>query len=715
MRNGATIAVIIPALNEEQSIGEVVKAIPKWVDDIIVVDNGSMDRTVEVALAGGARVAHEPRRGYGSACLTGIASLKEPNIVVFLDGDYSDYPDEMGLLVDPIIEGRLDMVVGSRVLGARQPGALTPQARFGNWLACALMRLFWKAQYTDLGPFRAISCDALASLNMRDKDYGWTIEMQIKAIRRGLRIEEAPVSYRKRIGKSKVSGTVRGVFFAGKKILGTIFRSAIRSSLCEAQFSPWQEVILFSRYPEPGKTKTRLIPSLGPDKAARLQYLMTEHALRRINEFSQSNTAHVEIRFDGGSRALMKSAFGAGPTYLPQGDGDLGFRMARAFAEAFRIGMKRVVIIGSDCPQITSRILEEAFHSLLTYDIVLGPATDGGYYLIGLKRYAPTLFIDIPWGTDQVLAITMEQADQAGLSITLLEELSDIDRPEDMEVWEKAVQENYGRSWDELDTNLSKKSIFSVKHATDRNSTPMNLSEIPIDRADSTNCELISVIIPTLNEEAYIPATLLRALQVPNVELVVIDGGSADRTTTYARNLGAQVITSTRGRAAQMNEGAKVAQGDILLFLHADTLLPDGWADRIREVLALPDIACGAFEFRLDAMFPGSRVIERLTNLRSYLFHMPYGDQAIFVKSDLFHKIGGYPNLPIMEDFELVRRLRNLGNVGIAPFPAMTSARRWRQVGACKTTLVNQLVIVAYMAGLSPNFTARLRNWAQGS
>lgn len=226
MKDNHKIAVIIPALNEERSIGKVIGEIPPWVDDIVVVDNGSSDQTGEVARAAGARVLQEPERGYGAACLTGIAALREPDIVVFLDGDYSDYPQEMTALVEPIIADQADMVIGSRVLGEREKGALSPQQIFGNWLACRLIRWFWKADFTDLGPFRAIRYSTLQSLNMRDRNYGWTVEMQIKAAQRGLRSREVPVRYRKRIGKSKVSGTVRGVISAGAKILWVIFLSA---------------------------------------------------------------------------------------------------------------------------------------------------------------------------------------------------------------------------------------------------------------------------------------------------------------------------------------------------------------------------------------------------------------------------------------------------------------------------------------------------------
>jgi glycosyltransferase involved in cell wall biosynthesis len=229
VRKDSKVAVIIPALNEEAAIGGVVAAIPAWVDDIVVVDNGSTDATAAIARDRGARVIREPQRGYGAACLAGLAALTDPDIIVFMDGDGSDVPSEMALLVDPIIKNQADLVIGSRVLGAREPGALTPQARFGNWLACRLIHLFWGQRYTDLGPFRAIRRQALAGLDMQDRNYGWTVEMQVKAVRHGLRVAEAPVSYRRRIGASKISGTVRGVLGAGTKILYIIFREAFFS------------------------------------------------------------------------------------------------------------------------------------------------------------------------------------------------------------------------------------------------------------------------------------------------------------------------------------------------------------------------------------------------------------------------------------------------------------------------------------------------------
>ena len=223
MRDGAVIAVVIPVLNEEQAIGKVLAAVPRWVDDVVVVDNGSTDGTARVVRTCGARLVAEPVRGYGAACQAGIRALRASDVVVFIDGDFSDRPEEMERLVDPIVGGRADLVIGSRVSGRSEAGALSEQQRFGNWLACRLMRWFWDARYTDLGPFRAIGRAALERLGMSDRGFGWTVEMQIKGLRSGLRVQEVPVSYRRRIGVSKISGTFRGAVQAGFKIVFVIF------------------------------------------------------------------------------------------------------------------------------------------------------------------------------------------------------------------------------------------------------------------------------------------------------------------------------------------------------------------------------------------------------------------------------------------------------------------------------------------------------------
>lgn len=230
MLNGRSIAVIIPALNEEASIGLVLDELPSCVDRVVVVDNGSTDNTAAIAANHGAVVVLEPQRGYGAACLRGIAELAvhPPDVVLFCDADRSDHPQDAEFVAACVAAGEADMCIGSRVLGQRERGALTPQQIFGNWLATTLIRLRWGAHFTDLGPLRAVTWSYLTAMQMEDRTWGWTVEMQIKAARDGATVAEIPVRYRRRIGQSKISGTVLGSIKAGVKILATIGRYALR-------------------------------------------------------------------------------------------------------------------------------------------------------------------------------------------------------------------------------------------------------------------------------------------------------------------------------------------------------------------------------------------------------------------------------------------------------------------------------------------------------
>lgn len=226
------IKVIIPAFNEENSIAKVIKDIPKVVDEIIVVNNNSTDDTAKNAKNAGATVLNESKKGYGFACLKGIDyianQINKPSIVVFLDGDYSDFPEQLHEIIKPIIEENIDFVVGARVKNLREIGSMTPQQIFGNWLATSLMSVIYGSKFTDLGPFRAIKFDKLLALKMKDKTYGWTVEMQLKVLKQKMSYKEIPVKYRNRIGISKVSGTVKGSIFAGAKILGWVFKYSFK-------------------------------------------------------------------------------------------------------------------------------------------------------------------------------------------------------------------------------------------------------------------------------------------------------------------------------------------------------------------------------------------------------------------------------------------------------------------------------------------------------
>ncbi len=223
------VKVIIPAFNEENGVGQVIHEIPKEiVSEVIVVNNASTDQTEQIAREAGATVLREPTPGYGNACLKGIDYLRKsdtpPDIVVFLDADHSDFPAEMHSLIKPIVENQADLVIGSRALGQKEKGSMTPQQIFGNWLATRLLKLFYNVTFTDLGPFRAIKFASLLELDMQDKTYGWTVEMQLKAAKKKMKCVEVPVGYRRRIGFSKISGTVKGTIMAGYKIITTIFK-----------------------------------------------------------------------------------------------------------------------------------------------------------------------------------------------------------------------------------------------------------------------------------------------------------------------------------------------------------------------------------------------------------------------------------------------------------------------------------------------------------
>ena len=226
------IKVIIPAYNEQDSIANVIRDIPKIVDEVVVISNNSTDNTEMNAKNAGATVLSENKKGYGFACLKGMHYISKqaikPDIVVFLDGDYSDYPEQLTEIIRPILKDNIDFVVGARVKELRETGSMTPQQVFGNWLATSLMKLFFGAKFTDLGPFRAIKYNQLLSLKMQDKTYGWTVEMQLKALKQKLTYIEIPLKYRNRIGVSKVSGTVKGSIFAGIKILGWIFKYSFK-------------------------------------------------------------------------------------------------------------------------------------------------------------------------------------------------------------------------------------------------------------------------------------------------------------------------------------------------------------------------------------------------------------------------------------------------------------------------------------------------------
>jgi len=422
-------------------------------------------------------------------------------------------------------------------------------------------------------------------------------------------------------------------------------------------------LIIFGRYPVPEQTKTRLIPDLGQTGAAELQRQLTEKAIATARAFTQGRGIDLDFHFEGGNTKKMFQWLGSGIIFSQQESGDLGERMHAAFFKAFKSNLQRVVLVGTDIPGLSIDLLHKAFESMTMHDVVMGPATDGGYWLIGMKRPF-NLFQNIDWGTENVFAQTIALTKKEGLRVCLLDPLTDIDTKEDLK-------------------KLSSDFIHKKPY--------------------------ISIIIPTLNEEDIIESTIHRA-QNRDAEIIVVDGGSTDSTVARAARTGAQVVTVSGGRANQQNRGAELAAGRVLLFLHADTYLPEGYIEHIFEAMMDPMTATGAFRFKTDFKNPFMKAIEFVTNIRSIYFKMPYGDQGLFIRKSLFESVGGFSDILIMEDFEFIRRIKKKGKIITLPVSVITSGRRWLSLGLLKTTIINQIVIAAYFMGVSP---ARIALWYQ--
>jgi len=433
-----------------------------------------------------------------------------------------------------------------------------------------------------------------------------------------------------------------------------------------------RRLILFTRYPVPGSTKTRLIPALGPEGAADLQRQMTEHTMKTGRSVA-GEQVELQVRFEGADPGSMVQWLGEDLLYAPQGEGDLGERMRRAFNSSFGEGFEKVLVAGTDCPSMGPGDVLEAFDLLENNPLVLGPATDGGYYLIGMCSDSPSwiydlIFSGIPWGTARVFNSTMNVLAETGLDVGLLDEKADVDEPEDLVHWEGEIRaKGEGRR---AEADLS-----------------------------------ISVIIPTFNEGKRIEE-LLGWLKTADVEIIVADGGSTDRTVALCDLAGIKTVRSSGGRAVQMNAGASAASGNVLLFLHADTRLPEGFEDRVKDII-LGGSSAGAFLFGTDSEKASMNVIENGAHFRSYRLGIVFGDQAIFATREAFYRAGAYPLQPIMEDYELWKRLGRVGKRSIIPLPAITSARKWHQHGVWRTTLVNQAVMWLYLLGVNPERLAR--------
>jgi rSAM/selenodomain-associated transferase 2/rSAM/selenodomain-associated transferase 1 len=402
---------------------------------------------------------------------------------------------------------------------------------------------------------------------------------------------------------------------------------------------------------------------------------LAEHAAAVARQAGARAGVRVTVCFTGAPLEDFRSWLGCDFAYEPQPPGDIGVRMHQAFAAAFRRQPKRVVGFGADVPGLSPDLLHQAFAGLRAHDVVLGPALDGGYYLIGMKRYRPELFVGIDWGTGRACDQTRAAIARQGLSLAELPTLSDVDLPEDTAALRSDPR--FADVW--------------------------------------TARPLISVIIPARNEAAALGQTLERVQRADGIEIILADGGSRDATRAIAEQAGATVLEIAGGRAAQQNAGAAAAGGRHLLFLHADTLPPDGYAELIRRTLDNPTAVAGAFRFRTDGSGAAMRLVEWGANVRSGVFHWPYGDQGLFMEKRVFDELGGFSPLPIMEDYELVGRLRRRGRVVTLGEAALTSARRWRHLGALRTTARNLAMVAGFRAGVPPERLARFYRGASPS
>jgi rSAM/selenodomain-associated transferase 2/rSAM/selenodomain-associated transferase 1 len=415
-------------------------------------------------------------------------------------------------------------------------------------------------------------------------------------------------------------------------------------------------LIIFGRYPAAGRTKTRLIPALGPAGAAALQKQLTEKTVKTAHQSLPRGGVRLALCYEGGDMKRFQRWLGKGVDYSPQASGDIGRRMFLAIQKAYDQGAGRIVLIGTDIPGITSDILDRAFASLKDHDLVLGPSTDGGYWLVGMTR-PENIFAGIAWSRADVLERTLKVARQKRLNVCLLDPLTDLDTPEDLSRtpgWQKPC------------------------------------------------APYLSVIIPVLNEERQLARTISAAASV-DAQIIVSDGGSTDHSLAIARSLEADIVSGQPGRAVQQNRGVTAARGEVLLFLHADTRLPRDYVAHIFETLMDRRTVMGAFRFDTDLQTPARRWISFWTNRRAAWLNLPYGDQGLFLRRRDFFNIGGFPEVAIAEDLYFARTAARHGRIALAPAAVITSARRWRRLGALRTTLINTIIAAGCLAGVAPD------------
>jgi uncharacterized protein len=445
------VSVIIPTRNEAGAIGRVLADLPaNLVTEVIVVDNNSTDGTPEIAARMGAQVVSEPRRGYGQACLTGLAHTSAPDVVVFLDGDYSDRPAELPLLLAPIADGRADITLGSCLAGPRTPGALPWHAAFGNRIAAGLITSLYGVKISDLGPFRAARAKVLHALALKETTYGWAVEMLLKGAVQGFRIVEVPVSYYPRIGKSKISGTIRGTVGAAWFILSGIVRylfppapgqpaaagvqarqAVSMESSSENMARPANRdctLVIMAKAPRPGMVKTRLAQRLPPLAVIELYRCLLEDTLALAQSLGG---ADVAIMCPPSDVEDLSHLAGTGVRVVAQRGDGLAAGLTSVFKH-FAAAGRRIIAFNSDSPHLPVSVLKSAFEALATCDVVAGPTHDGGYYLVGATASHPELFTGDGMGTMNALETLLARTRALGLSVRLTDPFYDIDLVADL-------------------------------------------------------------------------------------------------------------------------------------------------------------------------------------------------------------------------------------------------------------------------------------------
>ncbi len=447
-------------------------------------------------------------------------------------------------------------------------------------------------------------------------------------------------------------------------------------------------ICVFFKSPIAGSVKTRLIPAVGAEGAARLAeafFLDTWAAVRQLP------WAKAIVATTGPLASTMKW-LNDGQVW-PQGGGDLGERLERVSRRALS-DSPFVIALGADSPGLPTRLLEQARAGLEAADAVIGPCTDGGFYLLGLRRCPPGLLAGIPWSQPETYVYTLSRLQSAGFTVHVLEPWFDVDRPEDLAALRRMMADGDGAA-PETTRRLQE---LSPSDADDRGSMrPRRLR--------------LSVVIPALNEREHLPQTLARVAELGLAhEIIVVDGGSTDGTREWlARRPGIRVLDSVRGKGAQLRAGARTATGDALLFLHADCWLPPDAGERVAAAFSSPEVVGGAFHVRFAEQNPWLlRPVAAGINLRSKLRHSATGDQAIFVHRSAYEALGGFSPWPLFEDVDLVNRLKKLGRFAVIDSRVTISARRYLTHGIWRTVLTIYALRLAYWAGISP---VTLKNW----